>query len=377
MDFSYKKEEEMLRKTVSEFAQNEVAPRAIEMDEKGEFPRDLVKKMGEMGFIGTILPEEYGGSGMGHVARMICIEEISKVSPSLGFFFETGQIGIPLLYNFGSEEQKKKYLPEVVSGEKIFCCALTEPSGGSDPSGTMTEAKREGDEYVVNGRKVFITLGEVADVCAFLAKTENGFSAFIVEKGTPGFEIGRREKIAGLGAIPVNELIFSDCRIPKENMIGKEGKGLGAILTAIQIIGRTGGAGVALGIAGGAYEAALKFSKERVLYGKPISKLQSIQFKLADMYIRLQACRWLVYNVAWLLDSGKNPREIGKEIAAAKVFATETARDIALAAVHLHGGYGTIPEYNVIRYLRDSIELITATGTNDIMRVIIAGEITR
>lgn len=376
MDFSLTREQEMLRNMVREFAESELAPNALSLDEKGEFPFAIVKKMAKLGMVGMINSKEYGGSDMGHLARMITIEEISRVYAPLGFFLQTS-IVMYVLQNFGTEEQKKKYLPPLCHGEMVSAFALTEATGGSDPSAMQTTAQLEGDEYVVNGRKVFITLGEVAEIVGFVAKTGEGTSCLLVEKGTPGFDIPRREESLGLRSIPVSELAFTNCRIPRQNLVGQEGRGLGVALTSIAAMGRTGAAGVSLGIAQGAYEAALKFAKERNLYGKPIVQLQAIQFALVDMNTEIEAARWLCYHPAWLLDQGKSPREIGAEIARAKLYATDVANRVCSKAVQVLGGYGLIPEYHIMRRLRDAQEMWPASGTQEIMKVTIGASIAR
>ncbi len=376
MDFSPTREQEMLRNMVREFAESELAPNALSLDEKGEFPFAIVKKMAKLGLVGMINSKEYGGSDMGHLARMITIEEISRVYPPLGFFLQTS-IALYVLQNFGTEEQKKKYLPPLCHGETVSAFALTEATGGSDPSTMQTTAQLEGDEYVVNGRKVFITTGEVADVVGFAAKTGDGISCLLVEKGTPGFNAPRREESLGLRSLPVSELAFTNCRIPKQNLVGQEGRGLGLALTSIAAMGRTGAAGVSLGIAQGAYEAALKFAKERNLYGKPIIQLQAIQFALVDMNTEIEAARWLCYHPAWLLDQGKSTREIGTEIARAKLYATDVANKVCSRAVQVLGGYGLTPEYHVVRRLRDAQEMWPAAGTQEIMKATIGAGIAR
>lgn len=380
LDFSLTPEQELLRNAMREFAEKELMPKALELDERGEFSRELVKKICDLGLLGIFIPTEYNGSPMGHVARMISIEEISRACASFGLFLQASPLGLWAILHFGTEEQKKRYIPPVVRGEKIMCMAVTEGTGGSDPMSIVTRAKAKGNEYIVNGSKCFITNGGVADICIFIARTSegpNGLSTFVVEKGTEGFEAGTREKHAGLRAIEVSELLFNNCRIPKANLVGKEGDGLKASLATISEIGRTGCTGVALGVAEMAYEAALKFAKERMLYGKPIANLQAVQFMLADMVMEIEAARWLAYYVAWLLDSGKKGKEIQKEIAMAKAYSSEVARNAAMKAVQLHGAYGTLSEFHVMRYLRDALETIAAGGTSEIMRVIIGREITK
>jgi len=380
MDFNFTPEQEMLRKAMREFAEKELLPKAPQLDELGEFPRDIIKKIADLGLIGIVIPTQYGGSPMGHLARMISIEELSRAYASIGLFLQATPLGLWTILHFGTEEQKKTYIPPVVRGEKIMCMAVTEPTGGSDPQSIHTRAKLEGNMYVVNGSKCFITNGSIADTCVFLARTgedTKGMSAFVVEKGTKGFEPGMREQHAGMRSMIVSEIIFKNCKIPRENLIGKEGDGLRASLKTVSEIGRTGNTGVALGIATAAYETAVKYAKEKQLYGKPIAQLQAIQFMLADMSIETEASKWLAYYAAWLLDQGKTGREIAKEIATAKAYSSEVARRNAVKAIQIHGAYGTLPEFHVMRYLRDALEAISAGGTNEIMRTVIGREITK
>ena len=368
MDFSLTREQEILRDTVREFAQRELAPNALALDEKGEFIRDIVKKTAELGLVGIITSKEYGGSGMGHLARMIAIEEVSWVYASLGFFFQTGQIGMYILENFGTEEMKKKYLPPLCQADLIIATALTESGGGSDPSTMTTTAELAGDEYVINGRKVMISLTPVCDLAVVVAKTGDRFSAFLVERGTPGLDTPNRENYPGLRGEPVGDLVLTNCRVPKSNLIGQEGRGLAVAISGIGAMGRTGVAGVGLGIAEGCYEVAVKYAKERELYGKPIAELQAIQYMLVDSNLEIEAARWLCYYAAWLLDQGKSPRDAGDEIARCKLYACNIASQVALRAIQIMGGYGTIPEYEIVRRLNDSIELFTAAGTQEIMK---------
>jgi alkylation response protein AidB-like acyl-CoA dehydrogenase len=380
MDFSFTPEQEMLRKAMREFAEKELLPKAVQLDESGESPRNIIKKIADLGLIGIVFPVEYGGSPMGHLARMLSIEELSRAYASIGLFLQATPLGLWTILHFGTEEQKKQYIPPVVRGEKIMCMAVTEPTGGSDPQSIMTRAKREGNFYVVNGSKCFITNGAIADTCVFVARTgegSKGLSAFVVEKGTVGFEPGMREQHAGMRSMIVSELVFKNCKIPKENLIGNEGDGLRASLKTVSEIGRTGNTGVALGIARASYETALQYAKEKKLYGKPLAELQTIQFMLVDMSIETEAAKWLAYHAAWLLDQGKTSREILKEIASAKAYSCEVARRNAIKAIQIHGAYGTLPEFHVMRYLRDALEAISAGGTNEIMRTVIGREITK
>ncbi|MFC1904689.1 acyl-CoA dehydrogenase family protein [Chloroflexota bacterium] len=368
MDFGLTREQEILRDMVREFAQRELAPNALALDEKGEFIRDTVKKTAELGLVGMITSKEYGGNGMGHLARMIAIEELSRVYASLGFFFQTGQLGIYALEDSGTEELKKKYLPPLCRADIIASTAVTESGGGSDPSTITTTAELVGDEYVINGRKIFISLAPVCDLAVVVAKTGERFSALLVERGTPGFDTPRRENYPGLRSLPVGDLVFTNCKVPKSNLVGQEGKGIAVGLATIAAVGRTGVAGVGLGTAEGCYEVALKYAKERMMYGKPIAELQAIQHMLVDADLEIEAARWLCYYAAWLLDQGKGPRGAGDAIARSKIYACNIASQIALKAIQVMGGYGAVPEYQVVRRLNDSIELFSAAGTQEIMK---------
>ncbi len=377
MEFALSREHELLRNMVRQFVDTDIAPRVLHLDEKGDFPFDLVKKSADLGLVGIFISKEYGGAAMGHLARMITIEEISKVFASLGFFFQTGHIGMYVLQEFGTEEQKRKYLPPLCKGEMIISIAVTEPTGGSDLSGHQTTAKLVGNEYILNGRKAYISLTEVADLACVLARMDDRMGAFLIEKGTPGFEVTRRESRLGLHALPVNEFVMTDCRIPKTNLIGQEGRGAAVVLSGIAAIGRTGAAGVGLGIARGCYEGALKFAKERNLYGNPIIQLQAVQFALVDMNVEIEAAKWLCYHASWLLDKGKSPRDASSEIAKAKLYTVDMANRVAVKATQVMGAYGLAPEYHVVRGLRDAMELLPAAGAQDVMRVTIGASIVR
>jgi butyryl-CoA dehydrogenase len=375
VDFELDDETKILRRTVRDFIRRELQGRTLELDEKGEFPHEIAKKIAELGLLGVIFPENYGGSAMGHLARAVSIEEISRVYPSMGLFLQATPMGLWTLLHFGNNEQKRRYIPPVLKGNEIMCMAVTEPAGGSDPTSMKTKAVLKGDKYIVNGSKCFITNGDIADSCVFVAKTSENpaqFSVFVVEKKTLGFTVGVREKHAGYRSMSITELFFEDCQIPAGNLIGKEGEGMKAALKAISEVGRMGNAAVALGIAEVAFETALEFSNEKQLYQKPIFDLQSIRFMLADTNVEIEAARWLTYYAAWLLDQGKTSKEIQKEIATAKLYTAETARKAALNAVQIQGASGTIPEFKAIRYLLDSLETIAAGGTNEIMKVIVS-----
>jgi butyryl-CoA dehydrogenase len=377
MDFNLSREHQMLRDMVKEFADKELAPRALELDNKGEFFWEQVRRSGQLGLIGVINSKENGGTAMGHLARMILIEEMSRVYPPLGFFHQTGNILMYAIETFGNDKQKKRYLPALCRGEKVCAFALTEASGGSEPANMQTVAILDGNHYIVNGRKSWITAVAPADVVGFVARTGEKFGAFIVDRGTPGFEVTRREESIGLRSLPVNEFALTNCRLPKENLIGEEGRGLVCALTSIATVGRTGAAGVGLGIARGCYEIALKFARERVLYGKPIATLQAIQFMLADMNVEIEAAKWLCYSTAWQLDQGKTSRDLAVDIARCKLYAVDIANRCAYKAVDIMGAYGLSPEYRVIGLLRDALELGVAAGSQEVMKVTIGATITR
>jgi len=373
MDFELGREEEVLRRAVSDFCERRVKGVALELDERGEFPRELVKEMSGLGFLGIMAPKEYGGWGMGHLPWIIAIEEFGKVFPSLGFFLEMVQLGIYLLRNSGKKELEEKIIPQLLKSERIACFAATEPGGGSDPSSTRTTARVEGDEFVINGRKTFITLAPIADMAFVLAKTDDKFNIILVER--EAFKSTRRENIKGLHAMPVGEILFEDARVPRSNLIGEEGRGLVLALNAIATATRLSVASLGLGVAEGCFEHALNFAKERKLYGKPITELQAIQFSLAEMNTEIEASRWLCYKAAWLLDRGKNPREAGPDIARAKLFAVDTVNRVAPKAIQIMGGYGNITEYGVIKLLLDAVTLFSAGGTQEIMKLIIGRSI--
>jgi alkylation response protein AidB-like acyl-CoA dehydrogenase len=368
MDFALTREQEMLRDTVREFAQRELAPKALALDARGEFIRDIVKKAADLGLVGIITSRQYGGTGMGHLARMISIEEVSKVYASLGFFLQTGPIGMYAIENFGTEDMKKKYLPPACRGDLVIAIALTEPSGGSDPTAMSTTAEVAGNDYVLNGRKVLISEAPECDLAIIIAKAGDRFSAFMIEKGTPGFNTPRREDFPGLRGISVGDIVMTDCRIPKANLIGGEGRGMALALSGISAVGRTGVAGVGLGVAEGCYQVALKYAKERKLYGRPIAEIQAIQYMLVDSNLEIECARWLCYYAACLLDQGKSPRDVGTEIARCKLYACDIASRIALRAIQIMGGYGAVPEFEIVRRLNDSIELFSAAGSQEIMK---------
>ena len=377
MKFTLDQEHEQLRRLVRDFANREVAPGAAERDESEHFDRGLFEKMAELGLTGIPWPEEYGGAGMDFLAYVIAVEELSRVCASTGVVLSahTSLAGWPI-YKFGTEEQKQKYLRKMAEGEWLGAYALTEPGSGSDSGAMRTTAKLDGDHYVLNGSKVFITNGGAADVYVVFALTEpekktRGVTAFIVEKGMPGFSIGKKEKKMGIRASTTVELIFEDCRVPVENRLGDEGFGFKIAMMTLDG-GRNGIAAQAVGIAQGAFEQARDYAKQRVQFGKPISELQAIQFKLADMATKIEASRLLTYQAAWLESSGL---PYGQASAMSKVFASDTAMEVTTEAVQVFGGYGFIREYPVERMMRDAKITQIYEGTNEIQRMVIARHI--
>ena len=363
-----------LQKVIRDFAKQEIAPNAARYDEAEEFPWDNLHKMAELGLLGMPVAEEYGGSGTDTLSYIVAIEEISKACASTGAIMAVHtSTGIMPIALYGSEEQKKKYIPDLATGKKIGAFALTEPGAGSDAAQVQTTAVLDGDEYVLNGSKCFITNGGEAEIYTILASTDKskgtkGITAFIVEKGTPGFTFGKKEHKLGIRASTTRELILQDCRIPKENMLGKEGDGFKNAMTVISGA-RIGISAQAVGIAQAAYEAALEYSKVRVQFGKPIAKQQVISFMLADMAIQIEAARQLVYHAAQMKDAGK---PFDKEAAMAKTYSSDTAVQIALDAIQILGGYGYTRDYPVERYLRDAKITQIYEGTNQIQRLVIS-----
>ncbi|KAF0108077.1 MAG: acyl-CoA dehydrogenase domain-containing protein [Anaerolineaceae bacterium] len=377
MDFQMTEEHKMLRQMVRNFAEKEIAPRAEEIDATDQFPADLFKRMGELGIFGLPFDEKYGGSGGDYLGQVIALEEIARVSGTMAIILDAQtSLCCEPLYLFGTEEQKLKYLPPLLSGEKIGAFGLTEPQAGSDAGATRTRAVREGDEWVLNGQKIFITNGSLADVVVVTAKTDpekgtKGISAFIVEKGTPGFKPGRDEKKMGLKGSVTSELFFENCRIPAGNLLGKENEGFKQFLTTLDA-GRVAIAAMALGLAQGAYEKAVAYAKEREQFGQPIAKFQAIQWMIAEMATDIDAARLLVNRAAWLKMQGQR---FTLEAAMAKFFATEASERVCYKAIQIHGGYGYTRDYAVERMYRDQRLCAIGEGTNEIQRLVIARQI--
>jgi len=382
MDLELNEEQEMIRKMARDFAQNELAPVAAELDEKAEPPLVNLKKMADLGFMGLAIPEEYGGIDADSISYVIAIEEICKVCASTGVILAVhNSLGSYGLVTFGTEEQKRKFLPPLAS-EWISTYALTEPETGSDAASIKTRAVRDGDEYVINGAKQFITSAPFAHLFVVFAVTDpdkkhRGISAFVVEKGTPGFSVGREEDKLGIRAASTCGLVFEDCRVPVANRLGEDGEGFKVAMASLDA-GRVGIAAQALGIAQGAYEASLAYAKERHQFGQPIAEFQGIQWMLADMATHIEAARLLTYQAALAKDKAKKTgQRYSKEAAMAKLFASETAVWVTNKAVQIHGGYGYIKEYAVERYYRDAKITEIYEGTSEIQRIVIAHQILR
>jgi alkylation response protein AidB-like acyl-CoA dehydrogenase len=372
IDFTFTEEQEMFRKAAQEFAETQVAPKVPEMEKTGKVSPELVKAMAEAEMMALTIPEEYGGLGLGYTARLIALEEISKVSVAAGMMLQVFALGIEPILKYGTDAQKKKFLPGLATGERLASTAVTETTGGSDPTGIRSTYKKDGEDYILTGRKCFITNSHIADTITVLAKDDENpkaFSTFIMEKGMEGFKATHEENKVGMKGCNTGELAYENCRVPKEHLVGVEGKGLGVALAAIGDVGRGGMVGCALGLQAACLEVSVKFANERILYGKPISRLQTIQNKLADMKIDLEAGRLLGYRAASIQDKGERS---SNEFAVAKYFTTEAAQRAAKMASDIHGGYGCMEEYAVSRYMRDSFVLGPSAGTSDIMKVIIA-----
>jgi butyryl-CoA dehydrogenase len=380
MDFILDKKHEMARQLFAEFAEKEVKPLAQETDELEQFPEETVKKMQKLGFMGIPVPKEYGGQGCDILTYVLCVEELSKVCGTTGVIVSahTSLCCDPIL-TYGTEEQKQKYLVPLAKGEKLGAFALTEPGAGTDAQGAQTKAVEDGDSWVLNGSKCFITNGKYADIYIVFAVTDviedakgrknKRFSAFIVEKGTPGFSFGTKEKKMGIRGSATYELIFEDCRIPKENLLGTRGKGFGMAMHTLDG-GRIGIATQALGIGEGALEATINFVKERKQFGRPIGAFQNTQFQLADMATRMEAAKMLVYKAAMAKQTQK---VYSVEAAQAKLFAAEAAMAVTTKAVQLHGGYGYTREYDVERMMRDAKITEIYEGTSEVQRMVISG----
>ncbi len=373
-DMFLTEEQQMLRQMVREFAENEVAPLAETIDAEERFPHETIEKMAELGLLGVCYPEEYGGAGMDNLSYIIAVEELSRVCASTGITLAAHiSLGVGPISLFGTEEQKQKFMPALCSGEKLGAFGLTEPNAGSDAGGTETTAVLDGDEWVLNGSKIYCTNGSVAGTIVCTAVTDrdkgsHGISSFIVESDNPGFRVGKKEKKLGIRASDTVMVHFEDCRIPKDNILGTPGEGFKQFLITLDG-GRISIGAMALGIAQGAMERAVQYSQERVQFGKPIAAFQSIQHKLANMATEIEAARHLVYHASRLKDKGM---KFSRQSAMAKLFASEVATRTANEAIQVHGGYGYVREYHVERMFRDAKLTEIGEGTSEIQRLVIA-----
>ncbi len=377
MDFNLSKEQEMLRRMLVKFSENEVAPLAAQTDETGEFPAGIVNQMARYGLLGIPFPTSVGGAGGDELSYAIAVEELSKKCASTGVILSAHtSLGTWPIYKFGTEKQKEKYLRKLCSGEWLGAFGLTEPSAGTDAAAQQTKAFLDGEEYVLNGSKIFITNGGYAHVYIIFAMTDKskgtrGISAFIVENGTQGFSIGKKEKKLGIRGSATTELVFENCRIPKSNLLGEENKGFKIAMATLDG-GRIGIAAQALGIAQGALDATVKYVKEREQFGRPIAKFQGLQWMIAEMEVKTQAARNLVYQAACRKASGQ---EYSKHAAMAKLYAAEVAMDVTTKAVQLHGGYGYTQEYPVERMMRDAKITEIYEGTSEVQKMVISASL--
>ncbi|MCU0845120.1 MAG: acyl-CoA dehydrogenase [Spirochaetes bacterium] len=379
MDFMLSDEQQMVKDMCRKFADNELAPRAAEYDRTHEFPWEPVKKLGEMGMLGVVYPEEYNGAGMDYVCYAIAVEEISRGCASNGVIVSAhNSLCLSPIYYYGTDEQKKKYLSKLTTGEWIGCFGITEPGAGSDAAGTKTTAELKNGKWVLNGTKNFITNGGVAHVAVVMAVTEKGvghkgLSMFIVEKGTPGFSVGKVEDKLGICASSTTELVFDNCEIPETNLLGKKGEGFAIAMHTLDG-GRVGIAAQAVGIAQAALDAAAKYAKERVQFNQPIARLQAIQWMIADMATDIDASRLLTYRAAQLIGTGDR-RKYSRYAAMAKLFASEASHRVTHKAIQVFGGYGFIKEYPVERHYRDSRITELYEGTSEIQRLVISSNV--
>jgi alkylation response protein AidB-like acyl-CoA dehydrogenase len=377
MDFNYTQEQVQLRNAVREFALAEIAPHVSHWDENQIFPLDAIKRAGQLGYMGAIFPEELGGAGLSYIEYAIIIEELARVDPSVALIIAAhNSLCANHIYLAGSDEQKRRYIPKLASGEWIGCWSLTEPEAGSDAAGTRSTAVRQGDCWVLNGGKTFTTNAHFAQVCVAMAVTDrtashHGISAFIIPTDAPGFRLGKKENKLGMRASATGEVVFTDLRLPATQLLGREGEGF---IDSLRVLdgGRISIAALSVGAAQGAYDAALKYSKQRRQFGRPISEFQAIQHKLADMATDIEAARLLTYRAADLKDKGAR---VTKESAMAKLFASERAVRICDAALQIHGGYGFIKDYPVEKFYRDVKLCTIGEGTSEIQRLVIARQL--
>lgn len=377
MDFSYTKEQEMVKKMLKEFAEAEIAPHCGELDEKAEYPYESVAKLGELGMMGMPFPEEYGGAGIDYVTYVMAIEEISKVCGSHGVIVQThNALCCWPIFTYGTEDQKRKYLPELLSGKHLGAFGLTEPNAGTDAAMQQTKAVDKGEHWLLNGTKIFISGGGIADVYVIMAMTDKskgtrGISSFIVEKGMPGFSRGKKENKMGIRASQAAELVFENCVVPKENLLGDLGKGFKVAMTSLDV-GRLGIAAQAIGIAQGAFDRTVVYMKQRKQFGQTLDKFQALAFEMAAMKTRIDGSRFLLYNAA---DRKQKGLPFTVEAAQAKLSCSETAMYVTTKAVQFHGGYGYIKDYPVERMMRDAKITEIYEGTSEVMKMVISADI--
>jgi butyryl-CoA dehydrogenase len=377
MDFSPTKEQEMIRRMVREFAENEVKPIVEQMDEEAEYPYETVAHLGKLGLMGMPFPREYGGSGADYIAYIMAVEELSKISGSHGVIVQThNALCCWPIFTYGTAEQKRKYLPDLLSGKRLGAFGLTEPNAGTDAAGLQTRVVDKGDHWLMNGSKIFISGGGIAEVYIIMAMTDKskgtrGISAFIVEKGMPGFSRGKKENKMGIRGSVAAELVFEDCVLPKENLLGDLGKGFKVAMTSLDI-GRLGIAAQALGIAQGAFDQTVTYMKQRKQFGRSLDKFQALAFEMANMKTRIDGSRFLLYNAC---DRKQKGLPFSTEAAQAKLSCSETAMYVTTKAVQFHGGYGYIKDYPVERMMRDAKITEIYEGTSEVMKMVIAGDI--
>jgi alkylation response protein AidB-like acyl-CoA dehydrogenase len=377
MDFTYPDEVDQVRRVAREFAEKEIRPHVMEWDEAQFFPREVLSKLGELGFLGILIPPEYEGAGLGYLGYVAIIEELSRVDGSVGISVAAhNSLCTGHIYTFGTEDQRRKFAVPLAKGEKLGAWSLTEPEAGSDAGGTQTTARLDGAHWILNGQKTFTTHGTYGDICVAMAVTDkaaghHGISAFIVEKGTPGFTAGKKENKLGLRASDTSTVIFDECRIPKDNLLGQLGHGFIDALTVLDG-GRISIAAMALGMAQGAFESSLRYSQQRKQFGRTISAFQGIQFKLADMAVEIDCARLLTHRAAWMKDQGMKTT---LESSMAKLYASEVGVRVANECVQIHGGYGYIKDYPAEKFYRDVKLCTIGEGTSEIQRLVIAREL--
>jgi alkylation response protein AidB-like acyl-CoA dehydrogenase len=379
MEFSFSEELLEIKRIVREFAEKEIRPHVMEWDENQIFPIDVLKKLGQLGFLGVLVPTEYGGAGLGYTEYVTIVEELSRVDGSIGISVAAhNSLCTGHIHTCGTEDQRRRFVVPLAKGEKIGAWSLTEPEAGSDAGGTQTVARLDGDHWILNGQKTFTTHGNYGDICVAMAVTDksaghHGISAFILEKGMPGFFPGKKENKLGLRASDTSTVVFEDCRVPQANLLGEPGEGF---IDALKILdgGRISIAALGVGMAQGAYEAALHYAKQRKQFGRPIAEFQAIQFKLADMATEIDAARLLTHRAAWMKEQGLQTTAYASM---AKLYAGEVAVRVANECVQVHGGYGFIKEYPAEKFYRDVKLCTIGEGTSEIQRLVIAREILR